>query len=47
MTVASLTASATVTTRKPSASALARDAEPSLSPTRTSTPESRKLSACA
>ena len=41
------TASATETTRKPSASAFARDAEPSFNPTRTSTPLSRKLSACA
>ena len=39
MTVASLTASATVTTRRPSASALARDAEPSLRPTRTTVRE--------
>ena len=47
MTVDSLTASATLVTFKPSASALARDGEPSFNPTRTSTPLSRKLSACA
>ena len=41
MTSASSTASAGVSTRRPSASALARDFEPSGSPIRTSTPESR------
>ena len=35
------------TTRSPSASAFARLFEPSGSPTRTSTPESRRDSACA
>jgi hypothetical protein len=41
MTSASSTASAGVSTRRPSASALARDFDPSGSPIRTSTPESR------
>ena len=43
----SSTASAGVSTRSPSASALARDFEPSGRPTRTSTPESRRDSAWA
>ena len=42
MTSASSTASAGVRTRSPSASALARLLDPSGSPTRTSTPESRR-----
>jgi len=42
---ASSTASATERTRRPSAAAFSRDGEPSLRPTRTSTPESRRLSA--
>ena len=44
---ASAAASAVVRTRSPSSSALARDFDPSGSPMRTSTPESRRLSACA
>src|SRR5680860_385552 len=44
---ASSQASYGVTTRNPSASALARLLEPSSSPTRTSTPESRSDNACA
>ena len=44
---ASSAASAGVTTRRPSASAFSRLADPSRSPTRTSTPESRRESACA
>ena len=44
---ASSQASNGVTTRSPSASARSRLLEPSGSPTRTSTPESRSDSACA
>ena len=47
MTSASAEASATDRTRRPAASALAFDDEPSRRPTRTSTPESRRLSAWA
>ena len=47
MTSASLEASATDTTRSPAPSALALDFEPAARPTRTSTPESRRLSAWA
>ncbi len=47
ITSASADASAEVSTRSPCSSALARDFEPSGRPTRTSTPESRRLSACA
>ncbi len=44
---ASEAAWATSVTRRPAASALARDDEPSRSPTRTSTPASARLSAWA
>jgi hypothetical protein len=47
MRSASAAASAGVTTRKPCSSALARLFEPSGSPMRTSTPESRRESAWA
>ena len=47
ITSASAAASAGVTTRRPSASAFARLAEPSGRPMRTSTPESRSDSAWA
>jgi hypothetical protein len=47
ITSASSQACAGVTTRNPSASAFAQLFEPSRSPTRTSTPESRSDSACA
>ena len=45
MTSASAVASATGSTRRPSASALPFDDDPSRRPTRTSTPESRRFSA--
>ena len=47
MTSASDAAVAESVTRKPAASALAREVEPVRNPTVTSTPESRKLRACA